>query len=113
EPTLVLVRAGVVSGTLLVSCVSLIKYRADPYNQLPAITFWLLGSLAAATVGDVRAILPAVVLGLVPLYLLRWRMNVMTLGEEEARALGGDTRRGGAVVVAGGPAMAGGGGSAR
>jgi iron complex transport system permease protein len=93
DPVLVLVLAGIVIGTLLGSCVSLLKYLADPYNQLPAITFWLLGSLASVTLGDVRAVLPSVVLGLVPLLLLRWRMNVMTLGEDEARALGVDTRR--------------------
>ena len=93
DPVLVLVLAGVVIGTLLGSCVSLLKYLADPYNQLPAITFWLLGSLASVTLGDVRAVAPSVVLGLVPLVLLRWRMNVMTLGEDEARALGVDTRR--------------------
>ena len=93
DPVLVLVLAGIVIGTLLGSCVSLLKYLADPYNQLPAITFWLLGSLASVTLGDVRAVAPSVVLGLVPLVLLRWRMNVMTLGEDEARALGVDTRR--------------------
>jgi iron complex transport system permease protein len=105
DPILVLVLAGVVIGTLLGSCVSLVKYLADPYNQLPAITFWLLGSLAAVTAGDVGAILPAVVLGLVPLYLLRWRMNVMTLGDEEAQALGVDTRRVRLTVVAGATLM--------
>jgi iron complex transport system permease protein len=93
DPVLVLVLAGIVIGTLLGSCVSLLKYLADPYNQLPAITFWLLGSLASVTLADVRAIVPSVVLGLVPLVLLRWRMNVMTLGEDEARALGVDTHR--------------------
>ncbi|HTO12954.1 MAG TPA: iron ABC transporter permease, partial [Candidatus Binatia bacterium] len=105
DPILVLVLAGVVIGTLLGSCVSLVKYLADPYNQLPAITFWLLGSLASTTAGDVRSVVPAVLLGLLPLYLLRWRMNVMTLGEEEARALGVDTRRVRAVVVAGATLM--------
>ena len=93
DPVLVLVLAGIVIGTLLGSCVSLLKYLADPYNQLPAITFWLLGSLASVTVTDVRSVIPSVLLGLVPLWLLRWRMNVMTLGEDEARALGVDTRR--------------------
>ena len=105
DPILVLVLAGVVIGTLLGSCVSLVKYLADPYNQLPAITFWLLGSLASTTAGDVRSVVPAVLLGLLPLYLLRWRMNVMTLGEEEARALGVDTRRVRAVVVGGATLM--------
>jgi len=100
DPILVLVLAGIVVGTLLGSCISLIKYLADPYNQLPAITFWLLGSLSSITVADLAAILPAALVGLVPLWLLRWRMNVMTLSEEEALALGVDTRRVRLVVVA-------------
>src|SRR5262249_28973453 len=78
---------------------SLIKYLADPYNQLPAITFWLLGSLSAVTAGDVGAIIPTIAVGLVPLYLLRYRMNVMTLAEEEAQSLGVDTQRLRLVVV--------------
>jgi iron complex transport system permease protein len=90
----------VLIGTLLGSCVSLIKYLADPYNQLPAITFWLLGSLTGLTVRDLLATLPAVAAGLVPLYLLRWRMNVMTLPDEEARALGVDTGRMRMIVIA-------------
>jgi len=99
DPVLTLVLAGVVIGTLLGSVVGLIKYLADPYNQLPAITFWLLGSLTGITSTDVWVILPAIVLGLTPLYLLRWRMNVMTLGDEEARALGVDTRQIRLIVI--------------
>ncbi|MGH6982409.1 MAG: FecCD family ABC transporter permease, partial [Stellaceae bacterium] len=64
---------------------------ADPYNQLPAITFWLLGSLTAVTLPDLSAAVPAILIGLIPLYLLRWRMNVMTLGDEEAKSLGVNT----------------------
>ena len=100
DPVLVLVLAGIVIGTLLGSCVALIKYLADPYNQLPAMTFWLLGSLSGITLMDLVAVLPGVVIGLAPLVLLRWRMNVMTLGEEEAQALGVDTRRLRVVVIA-------------
>src|SRR5262245_26345726 len=100
DPILTLVLAGVVIGTLLSSVVGLIKYLADPYNQLPAITFWLLGSLTGITLADLWAILPAIVAGLVPLYLLRWRINVMTLGDEEAQALGVDTQRIRLVVIA-------------
>ncbi len=92
DPILVLVLAGVAMGTLLGAAISLVKVLADPYNQLPAITFWLLGSLTAITLPDLRAALPAILIGLVPLYLLRWRMNLMTLGDEEARALGVETR---------------------
>jgi len=92
DPVLTLVLAGVAVGAVLGAGISLIKVLADPYNQLPAITYWLLGSLASVTMGDVGAILPAMVLGLAPLVLLRWRMNLMSLGEEEARALGVETR---------------------
>jgi iron complex transport system permease protein len=100
DPVLILVLAGIVMGTLLGSCISLLKYLADPYNQLPAITFWLLGSLSAVTVLDLLSILPAVLVGLVPLWLLRWRMNVMTLSEDEALTLGVDTRRVRLVIIA-------------
>lgn len=93
DPILVLVLAGVAIGALLGACISLLKVLADPYNQLPAITFWLLGSLANVTRGDVLSILPAVALGLAPMVLLRWRMNLMTLDDEEARALGVETAR--------------------
>jgi iron complex transport system permease protein len=92
DPVLTLVLAGVAIGAVLGSAISLLKVLADPYNQLPAITYWLLGSLASANLGDIAAILPAIGLGLVPLILLRWRMNLMSLGEEEARALGVETR---------------------
>jgi iron complex transport system permease protein len=92
DPTLVLVLAGIAVGALLAAAVSLLKILADPYNQLPAITFWLLGSLAAANWRDALTAAPAVLIGLVPLVLLRWRINLMTLDEEEARALGVETR---------------------
>lgn len=100
DPVLVLVLAGVAIGALLGACISLLKVLADPYNQLPAITFWLLGSLASVTSGDLASVLPAIVLGLVPMVLLRWRMNLMTLDDEEARALGVETARLRLVLVA-------------
>src|SRR6516162_7057169 len=61
---------------------------ADPYNQLPAMTFWLLGSLAATTVSDLLPLSGPVVVGTIVLIALRWRLNVMSLPEDEARALG-------------------------
>jgi len=93
DPLLVLVLAGVVVGSLLGACVALMKYLADPYNQLPAITFWLLGSLASASPEDVWSTLPLMLLGLVPMWLLRWRINLLSLDDEEARALGVETGR--------------------
>ncbi len=100
DPLLVLVLAGILVGALLGACIALSKYLADPYNQLPAITFWLLGSLAAAAPADLAAALPAVLIGLVPLWLLRWRINLLALGDEEARALGVSTVRVRVAVIA-------------
>lgn len=100
DPLLVLVLAGVVVGSLLGACVALMKYLADPYNQLPAITFWLLGSLASASPEDVWSALPLMLLGLVPMWLLRWRINLLSLDDEEARALGVETGRIRLAVIA-------------
>ena len=88
DPILVLVLTGVVVGSLLGAGVGLVKYLADPYNQLPAMTFWLLGSLAAANVSDLLPLFGPVGVGTAVLIALRWRMNVMSLPEEEARSLG-------------------------
>jgi iron complex transport system permease protein len=92
DAVLALVLIGVVVGALLASGVALLKYLADPLNQLPAITFWLLGSLAAFNRADLAVLAPTVIVALVPLALLRWRLDVMSLGEEEATALGVDVR---------------------
>src|SRR5262245_31360105 len=78
DPILVLVLTGVVIGALLGAGVGLVKYLADPYNQLPAMTFWLLGSLAATTVADLLPLLGPVALGTIVLLALRWRLNVMS-----------------------------------
>src|SRR5512133_1640744 len=88
DPILVLVLTGVVIGALLGAGVGMVKYLADPYNQLPAMTFWLLGSLAATTASDLVPLAGPVALGTVVLVALRWRLNVMSLPEEEARSLG-------------------------
>lgn len=100
DPVLALVLAGIAIGALLGACVSLIKVLADPYNQLPAITYWLLGSLSAVSRADVVSILPTMLIGLAPLFLLRWRMNLLALDDEEARALGVNTKALRAVLIA-------------
>jgi iron complex transport system permease protein len=100
DPILVLVLTGVVIGALLGAGVGLLKYMADPYNQLPAMTFWLLGSLAATNVSDLLPLFGPVALGTLVLLALRWRMNVMSLPEEEARALGVPTGPLRIVIVA-------------
>jgi len=100
DPILVLVLTGVVIGSLLGAGVGLVKYLADPYNQLPAMTFWLLGSLAATGVADLVPLFGPVGLGTLVLFALRWRMNVMSLPDEEARALGVPTGPPRIVIVA-------------
>lgn len=100
DPILVLVLTGVVVGALLGAGVGLVKYLADPYNQLPAMTFWLLGSLAATGPADLLPLIGPVVAGTLVLVALRWRMNVMSLPEEEARTLGVPTGPLRIVIVA-------------
>ena len=101
DPVLVLILAGIALGALMGAAISLLKILADPYNQLPAITFWLLGTLSGATPNDMLAAAPAAIMGLVLLLLLRWRLNLLTLGEDEARALGVNTAAMRAGAVAG------------
>lgn len=99
EPTLVLVLAGVVVGSLAGAAISLLKVLADPYDQLPAIVFWLLGSLASIRSEDVLSSTPLVLAALLPLLLLRWRINVLSLGDEEARSLGIEAGRLRLIVI--------------
>jgi iron complex transport system permease protein len=91
EKTLTLILCGIVTGTLFTAFLSLAKYLADPYSKLPAITYWLMGSLASVNIGEVRVAALATLAGLTPLLLLRWRINTLAFGEEEAKALGVNT----------------------
>jgi iron complex transport system permease protein len=100
DPILVLVLTGVVIGALLGAGVGLVKYLADPYNQLPAMTFWLLGSLASTGPADLVPLFGPVAIGTAVLVAMRWRMNVMSLPDEEARALGVSTTPVRIVIVA-------------
>ena len=99
DRTLVLVLSGVVIGSLAGACISLVKILADPYDQLPAITFWLLGSLAGVKLADLVIAAPLVLLGIVPLVLQRWSIGVLSLGDDEARSLGVDVFRLRALVI--------------
>ncbi len=105
EPVLVLVLAGVAVGALLGAGISLVKLLADPNVQLPAITFWLLGGLNAVTPADLRFAAPWLALGLLLLWLLRWRINLLSLPDDEAAALGVPTGRLRSAVVAGATLM--------
>ena len=87
-PMLMVVLAGVVTGSFFSALVSLLTYIADPYDQLPAIVFWLLGSLATATFAKVGLAALPVLAGSLLLVLLRWRINVLSLGDDDAAAVG-------------------------
>ena len=88
-----LVLAGIMVSSLFQSGTSFLKLVADPNNQLPQITYWLMGSLSGAKWSDIGFVLIPMLCGLVPLYLLRWRLNVITMGDDEARAMGVDPRK--------------------
>ena len=83
-----LLLAGIMVGSLFSACTSYIKLVADPTNQLPQITYWLMGSLSGTRMGTVRFAAVCMAVGLMPLLLLRWRMNLLTLSPDEARAMG-------------------------
>jgi iron complex transport system permease protein len=105
DRTLVLVLSGVVIGALAGACISLVKILADPYDQLPAITFWLLGSLAGVKLADLAVTAPLVLVGVVPLIMERWKIGVLSLGDDEARSLGVDVGRLRAAVIGGATLM--------
>ena len=89
----VFILAGILVSTIFQSLISLSKYVADPYDKLPAITFWLMGSLASISQRDVKTIIIPFLLGFIPLLLIRWHLNILSFGEEEAKALGVDTKK--------------------
>ncbi len=87
-PIFMLVLAGVVTSALFQALISLTKFVADPEEKLPAITYWLMGSLGTATYKDVYIAGPIILVGILILYALRWRINLLTLPEDEAKSLG-------------------------
>ncbi|WP_242966927.1 iron ABC transporter permease [Desulfosporosinus sp. FKA] len=88
---LILVLTGMVVQSLFAAFTSVIKYEADPNNKLPEITFWLMGGLTSSTQKQVWMMIFPFLLGLVILFLLRWKINILSFGDEEAKALGIDT----------------------
>lgn len=98
--TVTLILAGMMISSLFSAGTSFVKLVVDTQQQLPAITYWLMGSLSSIKDKDVLFLSIPVTLGMVPLLVLRWRMNLLTLGEEEAQSMGVNTRRlRGTVIV--------------
>ncbi|WP_089283745.1 FecCD family ABC transporter permease [Anaerovirgula multivorans] len=86
--TMSYILSGIIVTSVFSALTSLIKYVADVNDQLPAITFWLMGSFANTKFEDLTLILFPILAGIVGLLLLRWRLNILSLGDEEAFSLG-------------------------
>jgi len=93
DKILMLVLSGMVTAAIFNALVSLTKYIADTDSKLPDITFWLMGTLSRITVAELQIVVPVVLIGIIPILLLGWRLNVLSFGDEEAKALGVNTGR--------------------
>ncbi|MBU5591596.1 iron ABC transporter permease [Clostridium sp. MSJ-4] len=83
-----LVLSGMIVSSIFSALISLVKYVADPYDKLPAITYWLMGSFAKVTYEDLKLVIVPIMIGIIMLNLLRWRINILSLGDEESLSLG-------------------------
>lgn len=88
-----LVLAGVIASSLFNAIGSLLKYTSDPQDKLPEITYWLMGSFTSAKYEKIMIGSPFIIVGIVIIYLLRWRLNILALSEDEAKASGIDIKK--------------------
>ncbi len=96
---IMIVLAGMVVAALFQSMVSLVKFTADPQDTLPAITFWLMGSLTGTTFDTLAVSAPFIIIGCIIIFILRWRLNAMSLNEDEAKALGINVKQMRIIVI--------------
>jgi len=101
DAVLTMILVGIVISSLFSSLISIAKYAADTDDKLPAITFWLMGSLSSASIGDAKILALALIIGAIPIFLLRWKLNIMSFGDEEARNMGVDVNRIRPLIIAG------------
>jgi iron complex transport system permease protein len=99
KKVLSLILAGIMIHNLFTACTSFIKLVADPNDQLPAITYWLIGSLSGAKLRDLAFAVVPMAIGLIVLFLLRWKINILTLGDDEARTMGVNSSRIRTIVI--------------
>ncbi len=91
--TLTLVLAGIIVSAFFSALISIAEYVADPWVGLSLIVFWLMGSFASVTFPDVFNVAPIIIIGLTGIMLIRWRINILSMGEDEAQALGIDLKK--------------------
>lgn len=88
KSTITLVLSGFIVGSLFSSFISFIKFVADPYTKLPSIVFWLMGSFASVSYKALAISAPIIIVGSLVLILLRWKLNILAMGDNEAKTLG-------------------------
>lgn len=98
---LILVLSGVAISAFFNALISAIKFVADPEDKLPEIVYWLMGSLASVTMDEIIMIIIPLFIGFLILYLLRWQMNILAMGDEEAQSLGLNPTRVRFIIIAG------------
>lgn len=97
---LIMVLSGMVVANLFQALISAVKFVADPNSVLPEITFWLMGGLSTVKTSDLPGLTIAFLVGAVGLLVMRWRINVLSLGDDEALSLGVNVNRSRKVVIA-------------
>lgn len=101
NPILGLVLSGIMVGSLFSSATSFLKLIADPNQQLPAITYWLMGSFSGVKQTDILIAFVPMLIGLIALFLMRWKINILAIGEDEARSMGVETKHVRLMVIVG------------
>lgn len=99
KDTVTLVLAGMLVGALFSSLVSLLKFVADPTEKLPQIVYWIMGSLSGVTFAEIARILPLYVICLAAVFAFRWRINVLSVGDQEAKSFGINVRRDRGIII--------------
>ncbi|MDD3364335.1 MAG: iron ABC transporter permease [Syntrophomonas sp.] len=98
-PVIMLVLGGTIVSSVFSALISFTKYVADPTNELPSIVFWLMGSLASARYQDIVIAGIPMLVGIVGLVAVRWRINVLSMGDKEAHTLGINTKVNKGIVI--------------
>ncbi len=98
-PSIMLILGGVIVSSLYGALLTLLKYVADTQNELPAIVYWLMGSVSSVTYKDLWALLP-IGSGITVLFLYSWKMNVLSMGEKEAVSMGVDVAKCKRIIIA-------------
>ncbi|MDR0817883.1 MAG: iron ABC transporter permease [Clostridiales Family XIII bacterium] len=96
---IMLVLSGIIVGGLMSSVLGFLKYIADPETELASIVYWQMGSFSYIDIRSLALVLPAIIVPATILIALSWRINILSLGEQEARSLGQDVPRLRAVIL--------------